>query len=71
MILKILKRFVTDLMRHITMYFVEISRKNDLKNIAEQPNIILSVGFVTFGFNAHLYSFTISPQICVLNDNIL
>ena len=36
-------RYVRDLMRHMTTYLVELSRKNDFKSVAEQPDIILSV----------------------------
>lgn len=36
-------QYVRDLMVPITKYLVELSNKNDLKNFAQQPHIILSV----------------------------
>ncbi|KAF8017869.1 hypothetical protein BT93_H2928 [Corymbia citriodora subsp. variegata] len=36
-------QYVRNLMGHMTTYLVEISSKNDLKRVAEQPDIILSV----------------------------
>lgn len=36
-------QYVQDLTRHATAYLVELSGKNDLKNVAQQPDIILLV----------------------------
>ncbi|OMO96138.1 Armadillo-type [Corchorus olitorius] len=36
-------QFVRSLMVHMTTYLVELSNKNDLKNVAQQPDIIMSV----------------------------
>ncbi|KAL3727990.1 hypothetical protein ACJRO7_032695 [Eucalyptus globulus] len=36
-------QYVRNLMGHMTTYLVEISSRNDLKRVAEQPDIILSV----------------------------
>lgn len=36
-------QYVRDLTRHATAYLVELSGKNDLKNVAQQPDIILLV----------------------------
>ncbi|XAR65865.1 hypothetical protein NMG60_11011849 [Bertholletia excelsa] len=36
-------QYVRDLMGHMTAYLVEISGKNDLKDVAQQPDVILSV----------------------------
>lgn len=36
-------QYVRDLIRHTTTYLVELSGKNDLKNVAQQPDIILLV----------------------------
>lgn len=36
-------QYVRDLMGHMATYLVELSRKNDLKSIAQQPDVILSV----------------------------
>ncbi|XP_057961919.1 uncharacterized protein LOC131153553 isoform X2 [Malania oleifera] len=36
-------QYVRDLMCHMTAYVVEISRKNDLKDVAHKPDVILSV----------------------------
>ncbi|KAI6668630.1 hypothetical protein NL676_010797 [Syzygium grande] len=40
---KFVLRYVRNLMGHITTHLVEISAKNDLKRVAEQPDIILSL----------------------------
>ncbi|XP_031282100.1 exportin-4 [Pistacia vera] len=36
-------QYVRDLTNHITTYLVELSNKNNLKNVAQQPDVILSV----------------------------
>lgn len=36
-------QYVRDLMCHMAKYLMELSRKNDLKSIAQQPDVILSV----------------------------
>ncbi|GAV82986.1 LOW QUALITY PROTEIN: JmjC domain-containing protein/JmjN domain-containing protein/zf-C5HC2 domain-containing protein/FYRN domain-containing protein/FYRC domain-containing protein/CRM1_C domain-containing protein [Cephalotus follicularis] len=36
-------QYVRDLMGHMTAYLVELSNKSDLKSVAQQPDIILSV----------------------------
>ncbi|KAK0602071.1 hypothetical protein LWI29_030074 [Acer saccharum] len=36
-------QYVRDLMAHVTTYLVELSNKKDLKNVAQQPDIIQSV----------------------------
>ncbi|KAF7129441.1 hypothetical protein RHSIM_Rhsim10G0071600 [Rhododendron simsii] len=35
--------YVQDLMGYMTSYLVEMSRKNDIKNVAQQPDVMLSV----------------------------
>ncbi|PON54527.1 Armadillo-type fold containing protein [Trema orientale] len=41
--LELSNQYVRDLMGHMTTYLVELSRRNDFKSVAEQPDIILSV----------------------------
>lgn len=42
------QRYVKGLMVHMTTYLVELSNKNDLKNVVQQPDIIMSVRISKF-----------------------
>lgn len=56
-------------MGHMTKYLVELTNKTDLKSVAQQPDVILSVrtsSFVIQYYFTFQYSFTLQRTLIIV-----